>query len=305
MRYTRTLATSITGESVLVHDTANNQSLPTPIAPLGIDGESPKVIITSTGTGTTQTVTLTVNDPLSKIWKTTAAPAGATNVAGIIYKKVPKTDIATAHFTDTCGITTPVYALVSDTSPQADTQAAIGVDLSTEVLAYCIQDNAGNVARGIYPSSSVACFSASNLPTIPTLPTYMSLLTTRLNSTPPQYGYGMTTDTTTANCFRGIITSNATRLISNQFNASTEPTINWSQPAKIKSAPTQSNTNGYYYHTATTTNHLITINNTPSGTGAKVIYADGADIQINADINYLDPSTTSTTNTLLIIIAKR
>jgi hypothetical protein len=115
----------------------------------------------------------------------------------------------------------------------------------------------------------------------------------------------MSTDATNANCFRGIITSNVTKLITNQYNASTDPTINWSEQAKIKSAPTQSNTNGYYYHTATTTNQLITINTSPSGTGPKVVYAEGADIQINADINYRDPTTGTPTNNTLIIIAKR
>ncbi len=114
----------------------------------------------------------------------------------------------------------------------------------------------------------------------------------------------MSTDATNANCFRGIITSNVTRLISNQYNASTASTVDWSAPAKIKSNPTLSNTNGYYFHTAMTPN-LLTINTNPSGTGPKVVYAEGADIQINADINYRDPSTTTNPNTLLIIIAKR
>ena len=114
----------------------------------------------------------------------------------------------------------------------------------------------------------------------------------------------MSTDATNANCFRGIITSNVTRLISNQYNASTASTVDWSAPAKVKSNPTLSNTNGYYYHTAMSPN-LLTINTSPSGTGPKVVYAEGADIQINADINYRDSSTTTNSNTLLIIIAKR
>lgn len=114
----------------------------------------------------------------------------------------------------------------------------------------------------------------------------------------------MSTDATSANCFRGIITSNVTRLIANQYNASTATTVDWSTPAKIKTNPTQSNTNGYYYHTAMTSN-LLTINTNPTGTGPKVVYAEGADIQINTDINYRDPSTATNPNTLLIIIAKR
>lgn len=114
----------------------------------------------------------------------------------------------------------------------------------------------------------------------------------------------MSTDANNANCFRGIITSNVTRLITNQYNASTESTLDWNAQAKIKSSPTQSNTNGYYYHTALT-NNLLTINASPTGTGPRVVYAEGADIQINADINYRDPSTTTNSNTLLIIIAKR
>ncbi len=114
----------------------------------------------------------------------------------------------------------------------------------------------------------------------------------------------MSTDATNANCFRGIITSNVTRLITNQYNASTTAIVDWNIPARVKSNPPISNTNGYYYHTALT-NNLLTISSSPSGTGPKVVYAEGADIQINADINYRDPSTTTNSNTLLIIIAKR
>ena len=104
-----------------------------------------------------------------------------------------------------------------------------------------------------------------------------------------------------ANCFRSIIASNVTRLISNQYNSSQAAILNWADAARIKSVPTQSNSNGYYYHSIIPGN-LLNINDSPTSTGPKVVYAEGADIQINADIHYQDDTVP---NTLLVIIARR
>lgn len=55
------------------------------------------------------------------------------------------------------------------------------VNTATEVVTYCIRDNAGNTTRGIYPILTDACFSANNMsPVVPTFDNYRNLTATRL-----------------------------------------------------------------------------------------------------------------------------
>jgi hypothetical protein len=119
----------------------------------------------------------------------------------------------------------------------------------------------------------------------------------------------MSQDTNTANCFRGIISSNISRLVTSQYNShvltSSSTTINWStDAAKIKTNSTIANTNGYYYFTSngSTTNTTLTLNSSPTGRGTKTVIADGTNIYITNDINYLDEGDSTK---ILILIAKR
>lgn len=301
MRYTRVISTSVSGQTVRVIDTASNKSQTARTMNLGIDAEAPKVTLTDTGAANNKTLTINVTDSLSKIWKTTTAPTVGTNISGIVYKKVPKANADTALYDESCGITTPVYAPVTDTSGQTTTQAVINnINLTNDVVAYCVQDNAGNVTRGIYPSESVSCFSATNMTTIPNLTNYKTLLQTR--KTANQYGYGLSEDTTNAACFRGILSSNIATLVTNQYSPSSSLTLDWSQPAKLKNTNTP-NTNGYYYYvnqsSTSTANTIILPATNPTGTGQKVIVVDGSNIQITSNITYSGADKT------LVIIARK
>lgn len=117
MYYTRTLSNSVSGQTVRVHDTADNKSDAARTLDIGIDGQSPTVSVTDTGSGTTRTVIITATDIVSKIWKNTNTPSQGTNTNGIIFRKIPKTDITTvgALYDESCSVTNANYATVADT----------------------------------------------------------------------------------------------------------------------------------------------------------------------------------------------
>lgn len=137
---------------------------------------------------------------------------------------------------------------------------------------------------------------------------YIAPLIARITGANPQYGYGMSEDTTTANCFRGIISSNISRLVTSQYNSTlltvSANNINWADPAKIKTNATISNTNGYYYYTTNngTNNTTLTLPAAPTGRGTKTVVAEGANIHITGNINYLDEGDSTK---ILILIAKK
>jgi hypothetical protein len=312
MRYTRTIATNFTSaQTVLVIDKAGNQS-PVKTLAVALDTKTPVVTLAESGAPTAKTVTITASDLESKIWKTTTTPsnpAGATttNTNTIIYRVWPKADIANLIFDATCGIATPTYATIAETQaawfPTQVTATVSNINTNTQIMTYCIRDNAGNTTRGIYPAVTNACFSASNMPTIPNLDTYAALTKTRLDSTTltdnQKYGYSFSENTTDANCFRSILASNVTTLIANQLTPKTATTLtNWNTDrANIKNTSTP-NTNGYYYYTYPTTNTLD-IMTSPTGTGAKAVIVEGGDIRIKTDITY-----TGGDKTLTIIARK-
>lgn len=95
---------------------------------------------------------------------------------------------------------------------------------------------------------------------VPTLSTYKTGL--QANITANKFGYGLSEDPTNATCFRGILSSNITTLVTNQYNARTTNTLSWSQPATLKSNAALANTNGYYYHSFTGANNTTNTNNT-------------------------------------------
>ena len=119
--------------------------------------------------------------------------------------------MATLAFNTECN-TTATYATVSETQsasfPGQTTVTISNINTATQVVAYCVRDNAGNTTRGMYPVVTDACFSASNMSTIPNLDTYKALLKTRLTATGTdnqKYGYSFSENTTDASCFRGIL----------------------------------------------------------------------------------------------------
>lgn len=148
----------------------------------------------------------------------------------------------------------------------------------------------------------------STVPKLSVTNNYIPPLIARITSATPQYGYGMSEDTNTANCFRGIISSNISRLVTSQYNSalltSSANNIDWNTPAKIKTNPTIANTNGYYYYTTNngTNNTTLTINSSPTGRGTKTVIAEGANIHITNNINYLDEGDSTK---ILILIAKK
>lgn len=194
----------------------------------------------------------------------------------------------------------------SATSPTEATVTIPDVNITTEVVTYCIRDNAGNTTRGIYPVITDACFSASNMSPVPTLETYKALTSTRLGSTtftPNQkYGYSFSENATNAACFRGILATNIQTLVTNQLNPKTGTTLtNWNTDrAPTKANASVLNTNGYYYYKYTgSTNNILSLSSSPTDTGTKSVVVEGGNILIKNNINYTGSGKT------LILIARR
>lgn len=140
--------------------------------------------------------------------------------------------------------------------------------------------------------------------TVPTLSTYKTPLIA--NITANKFGYSLSEDAANATCFRGILGGNITTLITNQYTPRATTTLSWSQPATLKNNVALANTNGYYYHSFTTSNNTNHTNNTvslpntsPTGTGQRVVLVDGGNIQINQNIDY------SGSDKTLVLIARR
>lgn len=90
LRYTRVISERIVDQDVVVVDTAQNTSTPVQKISANIDTEAPEMTVSSPGTAATRDVTLTVEDSISKIWKTTIAPTttpATTNTQGIIWRR--------------------------------------------------------------------------------------------------------------------------------------------------------------------------------------------------------------------------
>jgi len=176
---------------------------------------------------------------------------------------------------------------------------AIPVNTTTQVLTYCVRDNAGNTTKGVYPVITDACFSATNMSTIPNLDTYRALTKTRIENTTntinQKYGYAFSENTTNANCFRGILASNVTTLIANQLTPRTTTTLsNWADLANVKNTTTP-NTNGYYYYnyaTLSASNSTLSITTSPTGSGTKTVVVDGGNIRITNNLTYANTNTT-------------
>lgn len=200
--------------------------------------------MTVTGTGT---VKITASDTGSKIWKTTSAPTGATNVNGIIYRT--GTDRTAIAFDENCN-TTSVYAKRSEIGGASASVEATNISIpSGQVLAYCVKDNAGNVTKGFYPIETGSCFSASNMSTVPNLSTYKGLTKSRIelstNTDAQKYGYTFSENATDATCFRGLLANNIATLVEGKYDATTGQTTlsNWTNSlAKIKGSTTAMNT---------------------------------------------------------------
>lgn len=168
-----------------VRDTAHNLSSQIPPFDVRIDSEAPIVSVAESGSADSRTLTLNVTDNISKLWKTTTAPAGAINNSGIIYRIGPKAQTQALMFDENCN-TSGRYATLSETQTTSvlttKTLTIPNINTNTSVMTYCVQDNAGNVTRGMYPAEKGGCFSATNMTTIPNFDTYKSLLIPRLNN---------------------------------------------------------------------------------------------------------------------------
>lgn len=177
------------------------------------------------------------------------------------------------------------------------------MNTTTEVVTYCIRDNAGNTTRGIYPVITDACFTASNMPTIPTLATYKGLMRTRwgLATDNQKYGYSFSENATNAACFRGILATNIQTLVTNQLTPKTGTTLtNWNTDrAATKANASVLNTNGYYYYKYTgSTNNILSLSTSPTDTGTKSVIVEGGDIHIKANM-------TAVSGQSLILIARK
>lgn len=219
MSYIRTFAQSLpigSANKVFVWDTAHNKSTFLDIV-LGIDAQAPTVSVTGTSS-----LLISASDDGAKIWP-----------AGIITKTVPLANISNpgALFDETCGVVSPVYAKISDTTALPTTQTKTVAVTGSQVVNYCVQDNAGNVTRGIYPNTPIACFAASNMNPVPDVTSYRDLLSARINPIAPafpQYGYSFSEDPANAACFRGILANNITTLVTNQYSPdTTSTTVSW------------------------------------------------------------------------------
>lgn len=178
-------ASMTTPQSVGVIDTAGLKS-PAKTFMISIDTQAPGMIIDTPGTGTTRDIILTATDTVSKIWKNTIAPTSpvATNAGGILYRKGDRASLDTLTFDEQCdmGSSDAFFATITETGLQTTATVTIpNVNTTTDVVTYCIRDNAGNTTRGIYPVITDACFSASNMPApVPDLDNYKGFTSTRL-----------------------------------------------------------------------------------------------------------------------------
>lgn len=312
MAYMRTLVSNNWPlPAVRVQDTAGNISDESFIADIGVDSLAPKVTATWAAGGT---VTLTFTDAGgSGFWKPLSAlndtvPTGMTKNLAVLYKVVDK---GTFEFDANCSI--PVqntnyfkYKEWSTTQPVVSVPVGAG-----KVVAYCIQDNAGNVNRGYYPNQVTGCFSASNMsprPLLSLLPTstyYATLLNSRLTSSLlpiEKYGYSFSENPSQAECFRGILFNNISTLVANQYTARTTMTLSsWENDrAPIKNTNNLLNMSGYYYYSYTSpTNNTLSITSSPGGTGQKAVVVESGNIQINENIEYTGGDKT------LILVARK
>lgn len=179
-------ASITTPQSVGVIDTAGKPSDKKDFT-ISIDTEAPKMEIgVPSGSGSVKTITLTATDTVSKIWKNTLAPTSptATNTAGILYRKDLRANLDSLTFDEQCdmGASDAFFATINETGLQTTATVTIpDVNTTTDVVTYCIRDNAGNTTRGIYPVITDACFSASNMPApVPNLDNYKGFTSARL-----------------------------------------------------------------------------------------------------------------------------
>jgi hypothetical protein len=311
MLYTRMLREPLSGTNTIrIADKAGNQS-PTKTLTLPLDTKPPTITVTESGTWALKSLTLIASDADSKIWKTTTPPSDAKNTKnfnGIVYRVGPKSNLSQLLFDDTCD-SVENFALPSETQaatfPSQATLSLVNIDAVWQVVTYCVRDNAGNTTRGIYPAMIDSCFSATNMPIVPTIDTYKDLLKNRLASSVndnQKYGYSFSENAVDAGCFRGIISQNITTLIANQLVPRTNTTLsNWTfDLATIKNTPNTPNTDGYYYYSFSSgINNTVSITSTPTGTGTKSVIVDGGHIHITKNLVY--PGN----NNLLVLIAQK
>jgi hypothetical protein len=95
------------------------------------------------------------------------------------------------------------YYRFGETGAVMNQAVTVNIGNSANVVAYCVEDNAGNVTRGYYPSDVIGCFSVSNMSAVPTITNYKDTLKTHLAAN--RFGYGLSEDASNATCFRGIL----------------------------------------------------------------------------------------------------
>jgi hypothetical protein len=157
---------------VRVRDTASNISDQTFTPDFGIDSTPPKLDASKT----TNSVTLTFTDNhlgASGLWKfsdnvpvgTATSPqiykGGANNV--VLYRTGPKTNLSNLLFGADCSplpVRNTNYAKYRELPASPTTQtltlpntSITAFNPANDVVAYCIQDNAGNINRGYYPNN--------------------------------------------------------------------------------------------------------------------------------------------------------
>jgi hypothetical protein len=330
MTYSRVIANmnnaTTTPPAVKVQDSANNKSAQSFQPDFGIDSTAPKLVATKTANSVT--LAFTDNHPgASGFWKPASAfnetlPAGVLRgtTAGnnsILYRIWPKTNLAALEFGPDCSplpVKNTNYYKYKEVpaAPSTQTLTLPSFDVNNNIVAYCIQDNAGNINRGYYPNNLMGCFASTAMPTVPTLSPstlashYAPLLKTKFASTTfsnnEKYGYSFSENPTNASCFRGILSNNITTLVTNQLNprpAGEVTLTNWTTQLSTIKNTTTPNTNGYYYYSfSANTNNTVTVA-PPTGTGTKNVIIDGGNIQINSNIEY-----TGSGKTLLLIARK-
>lgn len=338
MTYTRVFSQWYSVTSVSVRDTAGLVSSPMSVA-IGVDSVAPKVQINIPTTG--GSFSMTVQDPAewwSGLWKPGSLrplPAGVLRfptAPSVLYKTFSKAayiaNPSLFEFDDNCSMPAADnadYYMIGQLNPSVALAAQLvpstpmtGIQNSfattTQMIAYCVQDNAWNVTRGVYPSDPVGCFSASNMSTMPKIDTALANTSLRLSDTAladhKKYGYWLSEDITEAACFRSLLSTNINTLVTNQFSPETSPDVSWDKPSYIKwlTVPRR-NSSGYYYYANTTATAPTTfttpmtpirkILTTPPNNGTKTVMSDGENIQINANIVY------SGLDKMLVIIARK
>ena len=279
---------ALSGQTVRVHDTADNKSDAARTIDIGIDGQAPIVTVTDTGSGT--------NPELSSSQRRISSQKSGRQQSLQHREQIPMVSSSERYQKQTSPMS--LHSMMNHVVSQIQIMPLSlrqnllhsHRQIKSPFLVLISQLKLSLTVSRTTPETSLVVSTHLILSDVSLRPTWILFQPsrpTRLHFKQLWQQTSMATlseNATNATCFRGILSNNITTLVTNQYNASNANTLNWSTPATLKNTSTP-NTNGYYYFSNIAGNTL-SINNTPTGTGSKAVIVEGGNIQINSNIDY-------------------